>query len=428
MMFRTAFGIAFLATMLVASAASAQLVPDFDRCNAANPGRYRNQRLPATANAASAPLGAPVTEADCDAAYERAQVCAPTINGNNVTINPGQSVTVTCSGAPPRRPNRRRVSDRQLVHCDESLGAVASDENPNVCVCQPMPGFNAGAPVIVADHVVRERMAERYRVGPHAMETSYGCLYVANGQPRPGDLLVLRILGAVVAAQEQLARRVEAGERHDVEQDARANAQDAAIRRNNSRDDAQDAALRNQFRLQFDGSIGGLVHWNAGSPVGGVGGGGILRTGLVLRWSDDFGLRVYGGWGLGGQTNTPYALPNPVGGAPIAQSAPLHMGVFGIDGLFGSGTVAAIFGIDGFVAGRTAPVVVPGTLSGLLAWRANVHAGARIRLAGDSTGFQMNLDLVVNGGVSNVSAVSAGRLFSPTTFGVGGEILIGVTR
>lgn len=424
MMFRTAFGIAFLATMLVASAASAQLVPDFDRCNAANPGRYRNQRLPGMANAPLAQLGAAVDQAGCDAAYERISVCGPPV----VTPGPNANqVTVTCGNNPRPANTRPRVHNRTIIVCREDMGLRDTE---NGCELQPgLPSGYSYAIVRLSSERANGHLTERLRVAPHTYQETFGAVAWPNGQPRPEDLRMMRILLAVVGAQEQFARRIEAGERHDVEQDAVIGDNNRRIhRRADGIEASMHAALRNQFRLQFDGSIGGLVHWNAGSPVGGVGGGGILRPGIVLRWNDEFGLRIYGGWGLGGQTNTPYALPNPVGGAPIAQSAPLHMGVFGIDGLFGSGTVAAIFGIDGFVAGRTAPVVVPGTLSGLLAWRANVHAGARIRLAGDSTGFQMNLDLVVNGGVSNVSAVSAGRLFSPTTFGVGGEILIGVTR
>jgi hypothetical protein len=207
--------VAFCLSLMLASAlAFAQTAPQcadpYDRCSAQFSGRHRNQRTAAAANLPLCTLGAAISQDSCDATYERAQVCAPTVvSGNrNITLAPGESVTVTC-GAASGRPNRARVNDQLLVHCDERVGAVLPDQRTGTCACQEIPGYNTSGPVVTSNHVVGRHLVASYRVAPHAREISFGCIYVPNGSPRPSEQLVLRILGAVIEASEALSRRVD---------------------------------------------------------------------------------------------------------------------------------------------------------------------------------------------------------------------------
>lgn len=195
--------VSFLVTMLVASAASAQLVPDFDRCNAANPGRYRNQRLPAMANAPLAPLGAAVDQAGCDAAYERISVCGPPV----VTPGPNANqVTVTCGSNPRPANTRPRVHNRTIIVCREDMG-LRDTENG----CELQPGLPSGYNYAIARLSVARasgELTERLRVAPHTYQETFGGVAWPNGQPRPQDLMIVRMLGAVATAHEQLAAQV----------------------------------------------------------------------------------------------------------------------------------------------------------------------------------------------------------------------------
>lgn len=364
------------------------------------------------------------TATACNAAYRRRCQCAPTV------VVTGNRATVDCNGAPVNT-QPRRVSDRLINVCREDMGLVTT-ESGNCALRPNLPtGYNY-AIVTLSTARPSGALTERLRVSPHAIQVTYGGIAWPNGQPRPQDNAIAAVINRVVNDLNGLTERVTANEaavnglisRAD-QNDARDNEQDAT----DARHDGELRDLRNQraFRFQFDGALGGLVYWNAGQPIGALGGGGLLRVGGIFRWNDSFGLRVYGGWGMGNQSNAPYHIRG-ANGMAVEQSAPLHLGTFGLDAIIGDGAVSGLIGLNGTVAGRTAPALLPGDVSGLLNWSVNVQGGARFRLAGENNGVQVNLDVLVNAGVNNASVSAGGRFFSPLTFGLGGGLFLGVTR
>lgn len=407
------------ANMAAAQTPATQCAEAFSDCEALAPGRYTRHRLGSASSTQCTGATHIANQATCDATFQRTCQCGPPV----VTNGPGNNqVTATCGGQTNTQP--RRVSDRLINVCREDMGLITT-ESGNCALRPNLPtGYNYA---IVTLSTVRPSgaLTERLRVSPHAIQVTYGGIAWPNGQPRPQD-------NAIAAAINQVITRVDA---HDAainglisradQNDARDNEQDATDARHTA--DIRDLQNQSRFRFQFDGALGGIVYWNAGQPIGALGGGAILRLGGVFRWNDSIGLRVYGGWGMGNQSNAPYHIRG-ANGMAVEQSAPLHLGTFGLDAIIGDGAVAGLIGLNGTVAGRTAPALLPGDVSGLLNWSVNVQGGARFRLAGENNGFQVNLDVLINAGVNNASVSAGGRFFSPLAFGAGGGLFLGVTR
>jgi hypothetical protein len=428
---------AFLLAMVAGSIAGAQPAPsnptalcaaDCDRCAADFSGEFSSTPS-ATVPQSPCALGAASNRGNCAASCLPARLCAPTVitpgDSRNITLNPGQSVTITCSLAAPRRPSRQVINQQLVVTCDESLGAITSEELPGTCGCNPIEGYATPRAVVVSEHVVGRHLVASYRVSPTAREVTMGCLYVPTGTPRPSNEaeLITGLRTDVTALQTDVT-----GIRTNVSGiQGQLNGVDGRVGVLEQARAATPATPVSTFRARFDLAAGVLFHWNSGSPLGAMGAGGFLRPGIILRWTDSVALRIYGGPGMVGQTNTPYRvrLPN---GTLLDQTAPIFAATFGVDAILGSGTVAAILGVDGFVAGRSAPTLgIQGNISGLLAIRADVHAGARFRIAGSNNGAQLNLDALLNGGFSNISGVAGGQFFSPSAFGLGGEVALAFT-
>lgn len=185
--------IAFVMAMVAVTVAGAQPAPtppscaaDFDRCEGEFPGEFRNARLPSAPEGACT-LGAVHTRPLCAGTFEPVRLCAPALEPGatrRVELQPGETLVVSCAGGArvrPAGPTRVRTPDEMIAFCDPALGAEVNPSGTG-CQCRQIGGYSASAPVVVSSAVVNNRrLIHALRVGPHALQVRFGCLYVPAG-------------------------------------------------------------------------------------------------------------------------------------------------------------------------------------------------------------------------------------------------------
>lgn len=397
--------------------------PSLRDCRRIRPGFYSSHRVAGSATTECTDPGFTANTVNCGEAWQPITDCnGPPI----ITQNPNGTWSIRCGSGGEVRIScgPRRVHRRLVTECRSDLGAIDNpDTNGPPCVAAPMAGYNTQV-VRLSVATVDGRLRERFRdpVDHNADHEVYGSIAWPTGTPAPAiDNNLASRMNTFLEGREARDRNVD-------------NQLDAVRSRLTAIENRPAPAQQTPaapppttgVRVRAEVSLGVMGHWSVNS-LNTVGGGALIQGGLSLRWSQSIAVRFFGGWGMGAQSETPYLVPNGMGGL-VDRRPPLHLGVVGMGLVLGSGPVTVLTGLDGSLMSRPSKAMTLGSIASQVNWHVGAHIGARVQLVGPTNnmeeGFRLSLDALVNPGFGQVAAIKDGLFFNPLGFDLQGSVLI----